>query len=51
MSLLIDIAHCLDLDLNDQKTRHNFRQWFYIKNIEIKLIEKREKKIPRAILD
>ena len=26
----LTISHCLDLDMNDQKKRHYFQQWFHI---------------------
>ena len=40
-TFLFHFSHCLDLDLNDQKTRRYFWQWFYIWKWKSK--EKREK--------
>ena len=38
------LAHCLDLDLNDQKTRHYFWKWFQVLKDKWKFKYKREKK-------
>ena len=44
-------THCLDLDLNHQKTRRYFWQRFHISKNEWKLKYKREKKNQRAVFE
>ena len=44
--LVANQTHFLDLDLNDQKTRRYFRQWFHISKNKRKLKYEREKKNP-----